>query len=59
MRLLLPDKHELLAYSERALAAADGVLSRVDDAACQREVPAYGGRLMTIGAVVADNLEST
>ncbi len=44
MRLLLPDKHELLAYSERALAAADGVLSRVDDAACQREVPAYGGR---------------
>lgn len=57
MHLPLPDKQRLLDYAERVIAITDRALGEVDDEAFQRVVPAYGGRPMAIGAVIADQLE--
>jgi hypothetical protein len=57
MRLALPDKDELVDYAMRAIMAADQALSQIDDAAFQRIVLAFGGRVLSIGEVITDQLE--
>lgn len=57
MRLPLPDKEVLFEYAQRVIAATEQALAQVDDATFQRVVPAYGGRPMTVGEVITDNLE--
>jgi hypothetical protein len=59
MALELPDRAALLAYCDRVLGMADGVLAAVGEDDMRRVVGDAEGRSLTLGAAIADQLSHT